>query len=267
MSAEAELDRLYAGPPEDFTASRNALAKRLRADGERDEAGRIAKLRKPTRPAALANALSLERSEALTELFEVTDRLRKALSSDDGGDRVRALAREESDLVERLVGEAAELAEDVSGPVLDRVRETLQAAQVDAGVRERLEAGRLEREERAASIGPAGIAAAPRRASKARRESPARGKGKGTAGKRRLAAARNALESARGKVGDAKSAEQEAASECARVEDERTRVAKELERTEKELARAVRASERAAAKRAKAEVALDRAQAKVDELR
>ena len=265
MSAEAELDRLYAGPPEDFTASRNALAKRLRADGERDEAGRIAKLRKPTRPAALANALSLERSEALTELFEVTDRLRKALSSDDGGDRVRALAREESDLVERLVGEAAELAEDVSGPVLDRVRETLQAAQVDAGVRERLEAGRLEREERAASIGPAGIAAAPRRASKARRESPARSKG--TAGKRRLAAARNALESARGKVGDAKSAEQEAASECARVEDERTRVAKELERTEKELARAVRASERAAAKRAKAEVALDRAQAKVDELR
>jgi len=44
---------------------------------------------------------------------------------------------------------------------LDRVRETLQAAQVDPELRERVLAGRVEREARAASVGLDSLAAPP----------------------------------------------------------------------------------------------------------
>ena len=45
---DRRIDELYESPPEDFTAARNALAKALRAEKLRDDAGHVAKLRRPT---------------------------------------------------------------------------------------------------------------------------------------------------------------------------------------------------------------------------
>ena len=50
------IDELYGLPLEDFVAQRDALAKRLRADGDRDAAAAVKKLPKPTRAAWAAQA-------------------------------------------------------------------------------------------------------------------------------------------------------------------------------------------------------------------
>ncbi len=42
------VDPLYAGRPEEFVAARNALAKALRASGDKAAAAEVAKLRRPT---------------------------------------------------------------------------------------------------------------------------------------------------------------------------------------------------------------------------
>jgi hypothetical protein len=52
------VDPLYAGPPEEFVAARDALAKRLRADGDRATAAEVAKLRRPTATAAALNQVA-----------------------------------------------------------------------------------------------------------------------------------------------------------------------------------------------------------------
>lgn len=45
---ERELDSLYQVPLGEFTAARDELAKRLRDEGEREQAEEVKKLRKPT---------------------------------------------------------------------------------------------------------------------------------------------------------------------------------------------------------------------------
>ena len=51
-----ELDRLYELPPGEFTAARDEAAKRLRAEGRRELADEVKRLRKPTLPVWLANS-------------------------------------------------------------------------------------------------------------------------------------------------------------------------------------------------------------------
>ena len=46
-SIDSEIDRLYGLALEEFTKERDALARRLRADGNRDDAASVAGLRKP----------------------------------------------------------------------------------------------------------------------------------------------------------------------------------------------------------------------------
>jgi hypothetical protein len=58
-AAEQRLDELYREHPESFVAGRDRLAKDLRAAGERDEADRVGKLRRPTVAAWLINRAAL----------------------------------------------------------------------------------------------------------------------------------------------------------------------------------------------------------------
>ena len=55
-------DELYALAPGDFTSERDALAKRLRGDGRRDEAMAVKALRKPTTPVWALNQVAPEGS-------------------------------------------------------------------------------------------------------------------------------------------------------------------------------------------------------------
>ena len=70
---ETALDELYTVPPEEFVAARNALVKRLRGEKRRDEAGEVAALRRPARPAWALNQLALSGDERLDGLLAAVE--------------------------------------------------------------------------------------------------------------------------------------------------------------------------------------------------
>lgn len=235
---EKSLDDLYRGQPADFTKGRDALAKELRSSGNEGEAGRVKALRKPSKAAAVLNALALEQPKPIKRYIGLAEKLRKASSGKVDATRMRSLAREEGELLEELVAEAGTLGDGASAPTLDRVRETLQAAQVDPELRDRVLAGRVEREERAASVGLDNLAAPPEAArrpkGKAKKRTGGAAKSK-DAQKKRLAEA---------EVSEAKAAARQAVREIARAEAaltkaERTRdaAARSVEQAEAKLAR------------------------------
>lgn len=176
MSAgvEKQLDEIYGGPPADFVAGRDAIAKRLRADGKSDEADRVKSLRKPSKAASAVNALALAEPKKVKRYIGLADALRKATSGKVDASKMRSLAREDGELLEELVARAAELTDGIGTASRDRVRETLQAAQIDPEVGERVSAGRVEREERAASVGLENLLASPKAPPRRSKSKPAK---------------------------------------------------------------------------------------------
>ena len=146
---EAELDRLYRAAPEEFVAEREALARRLKKDGNAEAAASVRSLAKPTLPVWLVNRLARERKPKVRELVKAGERLREAHA---GGDlsAFRDATRREREAVANLVDEARTLArgEDrrVSEAMLERVASTLHAAAADEETRFRLAQGRLTEE-------------------------------------------------------------------------------------------------------------------------
>ena len=138
---EGELDRLYRAAPEDFVAEREALARRLKQDGNTEAAASVRSLVKPTLPVWLVNRLARERKPKVRELVKAGERLREAHA---GGDlsAFRDATRREREAVANLVDEARTLArgEDrrVSEAMLERVASTLHAAAADEEARFRL---------------------------------------------------------------------------------------------------------------------------------
>ena len=118
-----EIDELYGLPLDEFTKERDALARRLRSDGRREEAAEVAELRKPVLAAWLVNLLVRERRDDVRELVGAAEAIRKGEAGAD--ERFRRTADE-------LVRAARELvAGDGRKPtdaVLRDVATTLRAA-------------------------------------------------------------------------------------------------------------------------------------------
>lgn len=150
------IDRLYAGGREDFVSERNALAKRLKADGRDDDSARVRKLKKPTVSAAAVNRLAHGHRKEIKAFAKAAAALRKAMSQAKG-DRLRAAAKGEREAAAALIALAEGESEAGDGAnaaaISERVAETLQAAAADPEVEALLLAGRLERERSAVSIG------------------------------------------------------------------------------------------------------------------
>ena len=70
--AEERLDELYREHPDGFVAGRNELAKEVRVAGDRDEAERIRKLRRPSVAAWLINRTALASPQPLRGFEEAT---------------------------------------------------------------------------------------------------------------------------------------------------------------------------------------------------
>src|SRR4051812_41302335 len=66
----AALDDLYAAPLEEFIERRDALAKQLKAAGDKDGAAEVKKAHKPTQAAHALNQLSRDAKGELEALFE-----------------------------------------------------------------------------------------------------------------------------------------------------------------------------------------------------
>jgi hypothetical protein len=145
MDLAGVADELYALPPQDFIAARDARAKELRAD-DRELADAVKALRRPAPVAWAVNLLA--RDGDLGALEKLGDRLRAAQSSADR-QAITALGAERRDLVRGLARRAGELADaagrGLSQPVLDEVAETLQAAMADPDAAAAVRSGRLLR--------------------------------------------------------------------------------------------------------------------------
>jgi DNA repair exonuclease SbcCD ATPase subunit len=212
-----QLDGLFHGPLEEFTQARNELAKSLRSDGDGEAADWVKGLTKPSRAAWLVNQLAVRKSDEISELLETGRELRAAqeemLAGATDRDKLREAARREQKEIDSLLRTAEVIGHEhgVGAQVLTRVGETLQAASSDPDVAEAIEAGRLTREQRAASIGLVGPT------------TPARSKGKGGRAKERDAKERRDRQQ---QAKRRKEAERKLATAERNLERERDRLAK-----------------------------------------
>jgi hypothetical protein len=223
---EKQLDRLFHGPLEEFTAARNELAKSLRSDGNAAAADWVKGLKKPSRAAWLVNQMADRKPKDVKRLLDAGRDLREAqeemLSGSADREKLREVAGRERETIDSLVGTAEAIGREhgVGSQILDRVGETLQAATSDPEVAEAIRKGRLEKEQRASGLGMVGVAAPPpaRGRKKDEREAEERRARQQTA-KRRKEAERKLdsaekklereqakLEQARGKVEEAEQA-------------------------------------------------------------
>lgn len=246
---EKTLDAIYGGDPAEFIKGRDALAKELRGDGDA-AADDVKRLRKPSKPAAVLNALALEQPKPVKKYLGLAEKLRKASSGKVDAAELRTLAREEGELLEELVAEAGKLGVGESATTLNRVRETLQAAQVDSELAEKVIAGRVEREERAASVGLENLIAPPRAARK-RTGKAAKSKKDDAATKRETEDKKRDAEAKKKALADAKEAVKEAKAEAREA-------AREVARAEGALTKAERARDAADEKAERAESKLEK---------
>ncbi|HEX3213734.1 MAG TPA: hypothetical protein VH016_14285 [Actinomycetota bacterium] len=150
---DAALAALYQLPLDQFVATRDQLARRLRAAGDRDSARQVAALRRPPVSAWATNQLAHAAPNGVAELLEVGAALRQAqqdaLAGQPGAARqlrtataqLRAAITRLSQRAETLLVRAGHAASDAT---LARLAATLQAAATgDEATRVALAQGRL----------------------------------------------------------------------------------------------------------------------------
>ncbi len=254
-----EPDDLYGLPLARFIPERAATAKALRAEGRRDEAAEVAKLRKPSAAAWAVNQLVRTQGRAVSELFDAGDAVRGAQSevlagAGDAAALRDAGARERdavSALVERARGLLSEQGQELSATTLERVADTLHAAALDDASREQVRNGRLERELQHIGLG---LGEGPAVARVAPAPAPAAPE-KPTAAERRAAKERAAAEEAQRRA--ARAAAAAATKRAARAEAALQAAQERRERAAAALAEADEALEAAAAEAEEARAALE----------
>lgn len=147
---EGDLDRLYQVPLSEFTSARDELTQQLRAQGEREKALEIKKLRKPTAGVWVVNQLVRERPLDVQRLLKAGESLTKSQAKTAAGtpQTFPEARRDEQHALEQLAEGAREIAEraGIGSPALGKAMETLRAASLTAEGRELLRRGRLTEE-------------------------------------------------------------------------------------------------------------------------
>ena len=146
---EGELDRLYQLPLNEFTAARDELVKRLRAQDEPAKAQEIKALRKPTAAVWLVNQLARERRLDVQRLLKAGESLTKSqVQAAAGKSSFPEARRDEQRALDQLAKAASEIAEreGIGSPAVGKATETLRAASLTAEGRDHLRRGRLTEE-------------------------------------------------------------------------------------------------------------------------
>src|SRR4051795_6470048 len=144
------VDELYGLGLDEFVPRREALAKRLRADGRREEAAEVKALRKPSVAAWAVNQAVRSQPKAARALWDAGDALIAAqedlLAGRGDAAALRAAAEDERSALDELVGAARGLltgqGTDLGEGTIERVRETLHAAAIEPEAREGVGGGR-----------------------------------------------------------------------------------------------------------------------------
>jgi len=237
---ERELQReaanLYALPPAEYTAARNARARALRRE-QPELAQALAALPKPTAAAAAVNRLARDEPSEMRALTQAGRALRtaqeRALAGKSAGEALPDATGEHRRALERVQREARRLG--LSPAVFERVSSTLRAASLDPELQPLLERGLLAEEVEAAGFGldPALAAAAPATT----RTKPTRTPPKPDAAEKRRHAEQRALtKAARATVAQAKREAAAAEKELAGAEARAAKARGALEEAERTLA-------------------------------
>ena len=159
-----DVDELYGLPLDQFVPERTALARELRKAGDRDRAGEVAALKKPSVAAWAVNQLVRTQRKAVTTLLDAGDALRAAqgdvLAGRGDAQSLRGAVEQERLAVETLTDAARGLlsseGEELSGTIVERVSDTFHAAALDDDARAQVTGGHLERELRHVGLGGLG---------------------------------------------------------------------------------------------------------------
>jgi hypothetical protein len=256
-------ERVYGADLDEFVNERAAAAKELRAGGRREDAAAAAKLPKPSVAAWIVNRLARQEADRMSELLNAGASLREIQLGAGSAADLRAAGEAQEAALRALMraGEGIASSRGSATPAtLDRVRETLHAAALDAALAERVRRGVLVREERAVGF-PMGLEIpedrrrpapapkpkpAPRAKPKpaARRAAPAAKPRDEVGAKRRERAAAAAQKSA-ATLADAQATLAAAREELAAAEARAKEARRAAERAEKANAKAAKDAERA----------------------
>jgi hypothetical protein len=156
--AGEQIAQLYGLPPEQFTPERNALAARLRVEGDAQAAAEVKALRKPTAAAWAVNQLVRAEPDLVEALLGAGGELRQAhrqAASGRGSAQLRAAAEAERAAVEQLAARLPEvIGRAPSAALVDSVRNSLHAASSRDDARELIATGTLTTELRPIGLGP-----------------------------------------------------------------------------------------------------------------
>jgi hypothetical protein len=235
VTLDEASERLYGVDLDEFAPERARLAKELRAEGRREEAAQVAKLRKPTIAAWILNQLVRRHRREVDLLLHAGHRLRQSQADvvRGGGRASFEQARQtEAEAVRMLGGEAEALLRSTRGnaseAVLDQVMRGLRAAAVSDEGREHLARGDFVRppaEESGFELLSGLVGELPERPppAKQRRDDARRAKAELQEARRRLREAEGELREAEAEVRRTERAAQAAAErvDAARAEVER----------------------------------------------
>ncbi len=152
-----EVGELYALPFDEFTPARDELAKKLKADGQADEAALVKKLKKPSRSAwAINHAVHADpaAAERLVAAGKKLEAAQNAAIGGKGADKLKGAMADQGDAVEEMLAAIREHSGDELSPTLvDRTRETLRAIAGDEDLQAEFAAGRLTKDREAVGFG------------------------------------------------------------------------------------------------------------------
>ena len=137
-------DELYALPPGEFTAARDAQIATAKNAGDKALAAQLAALKRPTVGAWLVNVVALRRPEDLRRLFEAAEAIRTARGPSELREQGQRRRRE----IDHVLGVARQLASEAGAPEptraqLAEVESTLTAAMADQEAADLVGRGRV----------------------------------------------------------------------------------------------------------------------------
>ena len=148
------VDPLYALPAGEFVAARNALAKELKAAGDKEAGAAVAKLRRPTSTAWALNQVARQQADLLDRALAAKADLRSATQGTGRGEDVdlRAATAADRDATRAVISAARALLGGDDADLANRITSTLLAAVLDDRVAAVVRAGCLSAEQDASAF-------------------------------------------------------------------------------------------------------------------
>jgi hypothetical protein len=148
------LDPLYDLPAADFVAARNALAKELKAAGDKESAAAVAKLRRPTATAWALNQIARHQPALIDDALDARSALLAVTEGTGRGEAgdLRAATSDDRAATRAVLVAARDLLGGEDAGLSARITSTLLAAVLDPEVAATVVSGRLAAEQDASAF-------------------------------------------------------------------------------------------------------------------